>query len=168
MSNDDYIIVGKIGAPYGVKGWLKIVSFTETIADILNYDPWYLEDHGTWKQIKIDDAKPHGKGIIAKLTGYDSPEVARVLTGKRVGIKREQLGALAQHEYYWAELEGLTVINQHGDTLGKIIYIIETGSNDVLVVKGDGKEFAIPYLLHETVINIDLSKQEMHVNWDVI
>ena len=169
MSNDTgYIIVGKIGAPYGVQGWLKIVSFTEAITDIMNYDPWYLEEQGTWKQIKLVGTKPHGKGLIAKLTGYDSPEVARVLTGKRLAIKREQLSKLEQHEYYWAELEGLTVIDQHEKVLGKIAYIIETGSNDVLVVKGDGKEFAIPYLLNETVISIDLSKQEMHVNWDLI
>ena len=168
QTESGFIIVGKIGAPYGVQGWLKIVSYTETIANIIQYDPWYLEDRGTWQQIKVSHARPHGKGVIAKLPGYDSPETARALTGKRIGIKREQLSTLAQHEYYWAELEGLTVIDQHGTTLGKIIYIIETGSNDVLVVKGDGKEHAIPYRLGETVTSIDLTRQVMQVNWDLI
>jgi 16S rRNA processing protein RimM len=168
QTESGFIIVGKIGAPYGVQGWLKIVSYTETIANIIQYDPWYLEDKGIWQQIKVTNARPHGKGVIAKLPGYDSPETARALTGKRIGIKREQLSTLAQHEYYWAELEGLTVIDQHGTTLGKIIYIIETGSNDVLVVKGDGKEHAIPYRLGETVTSIDLTRQVMQVNWDLI
>ncbi|MES2218819.1 MAG: ribosome maturation factor RimM [Pseudomonadota bacterium] len=169
MQNDkDYIVIGKVGTTYGVQGWLKIVSYTESTADIIQYDPWYLEDKRTWQQIKVSVARPHGKGIIAKLSGYDSPEAARTLTGKKIGIKREQLNTLAQHEYYWAQLEGLTVIDQHGAVLGKIIYIIETGSNDVLVVKGDGKEFAIPYRLGETIINIDLAEQVMKVNWDLI
>jgi 16S rRNA processing protein RimM len=169
MQNDkDYIVVGKIGTTYGVQGWLKIVSYTETITDIIQYNPWFLEDKRGWQQIKVSDTRPHGKGIIAKLAGYDSPEAARALTGKKIGIKREQLSTLPQHEYYWAQLEGLTVIDQRGDTLGKIIYIIETGSNDVLVVKGDGSEFAIPYRLGDTVTNIDLDKQVMQVNWDLI
>jgi 16S rRNA processing protein RimM len=168
QTDNDFIVVGKIGTTYGVQGWLKIVSFTESITNIIDYDPWYLEDKRSWQQIKVVDAHPHGKGIVAKLAGYDSPEAARTLTGKKIAIKREQLSTLPQHEYYWAQLEGLTVIDQHGTTLGKIIYIIETGSNDVLVVKGEGKEIAIPYRMGETVTKVDLAEQVMLVNWDLI
>lgn len=164
---DDYIIVGQIGSTYGVKGWLKILSYTEMVSNILEYNPWYLEDATGWKTIKIEDGQSHGKGIIAKLSGYNNPEEARLLSGKKIAILRSQLPELAKDEYYWSDLKGLTVIDQHGATLGKVIYLIATGSNDVLVVKGT-KEHAIPYLPGKVVTNIDLAKGEMHVNWEVI
>jgi 16S rRNA processing protein RimM len=164
--DNEYVVIGKIGATYGIKGWLKIVSFTESIINIINYNPWYIEEHKSWQPLKMNEARPHGKGIIAKISGFDTPEQARLLTGKQIAIKRSQLAPLQQHEYYWAELEGLTVINQHNETLGKIIYLIETGSNDVFVVKGD-KEHAIPYL-PEVITDINLAEKIMRVNWDVI
>lgn len=164
---NEYVIVGKVGTTYGIKGWLKIVSFTESTADILDYDPWYLEEKNAWKQVKISDAHEHGKGVIAKFADIETPEQARLLTGKSIAIQRSQLATLKKDEYYWADLKGLTVINHNGEELGKIIYLIATGSNDVLVVKGD-KEHAIPYLPGETVISIDLAKQTMHVNWEML
>jgi 16S rRNA processing protein RimM len=88
-----------------------------------------------------------------------------VLTGKKIAIRREQRAKLKKNEYYWSDLEGLTVINQHDTVLGKISYLIETGSNDVFVVKGD-KEHAIPYLLGDVVISIDLDTRIMRVNWE--
>jgi len=168
MKQTDYVIIGKIGTTYGVQGWVKVFSFTEWTNDILGYGPWYIENAEGWEQIDISDGHPHGKGVVVKFTGYDNPEQARLLTGKKIGIRRSQLPALHEDEYYWSDLEGLTVINQHGTTLGKVIYLIETGSNDVLVVKNDedDKELAIPYLPDEVVIRIDLKNQVMHVNWD--
>jgi 16S rRNA processing protein RimM len=163
----EQIVVGKIGAPYGIKGWLKITSFTQPLMNILDYDPWYLQQGQTWKPVTIEAGHQHGKGIIVKFADFDTPEKARILTGTTIAVMREQLPALTQREYYWADLEGLTVINYTGEVLGKIIYLMETGSNDVLVVKGD-KELAIPYLLDEVIINIDLAKKEMHVHWDAI
>jgi 16S rRNA processing protein RimM len=163
----EYTIIGKIGAPYGVKGWVKITSFTETIADILDYAPWLMQDGQGWKTVEMTDGRQHGKGIVVKFAGCDSPEKARLLTGKALAIPRSQLPKLKKHEYYWSDLEGLTVINQRGEVLGKIVYLMATGSNDVLVVKGD-KEHAIPYLLNETITSIDLKERVMHVNWDLI
>ena len=165
--NREYIPIGKIGATFGIKGWLKIISYTAETADILNYAPWYLEENQAWKPLKITAGKLHGKGIVVKMAGLDTPEQARLLTGKIIAINRSQLPALKKQEYYWSDLEGLTVINQHGDIIGKVAYLIETGSNDVLVVKGE-KEFAIPYLPGDVVTSIDLSEQVMRVNWDII
>lgn len=164
---NEYVIVGKIGAAYGIQGWLKIISFTETLTDILDYDPWYIEDNLEWKLMDVESGKPHGKGVIVKLKHISNPEEARLLTGKKIAIKRSQLPALAKNEYYWRDLEGLTVINHNGDVLGKIAFIMSTGSNDVLVVKGD-KEYAIPYLPDDVITSIDLDKQVMHVKWDLI
>ena len=163
-----YIVIGKIGATYGIRGWLKIHSYTEFGANILEYKPWYLSRlQNEWYAVDVEDGKMHGKGVIAKFAGVNSPEEARLLIGKEIAIHRSQLPTLQKNEYYWSDLEGLTVINQAGQTLGKVIYLIETGSNDVLVIKGD-KEYAIPYLPGTVILNVDLEKHEIHVDWELI
>jgi 16S rRNA processing protein RimM len=163
-----YIIVGKIGSTYGIQGWLKVFSFTEEMANILDYEPWYLEEGSTWQAIQRNAAREHGKCVIAKFAGCNTPEQARLLTGKKIAVKRSQLPDLAKGEYYWKDLEGLTVINQDGDALGKVKYLIETGANDVLVIEHQGKEHAIPYLPGNVVTRIDLDKQEIQVDWELI
>ena len=170
MSKTDaeYVVVGKIGSTYGIHGWLKIFSYTEVMTDILDYNPWYLENGDTWEPIQIKSGREHGKSLVAHLSGYDSPEKARLLTGKKIAIPRSQLPALPANTYYWRDLEGLMVIDQHDKELGEILYLLETGSNDVLVIKYQGKEHAIPYLPGKVVKEIDLVKQTMHIDWDLI
>lgn len=164
---EEHIAIGKVGAPYGVKGWVKIHSFTEWVTNILDYTPWYLEDKNGWQLIKVTDGHQHGKGLVAKIEGYNTPEQSRLLTGKLIGIKRSQLPPLKKDEYYWSDLEGLTVINQENKTLGTVAYVLETGANDVLVIKND-KEHAIPYLPGSVIVSVDLEKREIHVNWELI
>jgi len=166
-AESDYLVVGKMGSTYGVQGWLKILSYTEKVNNILGFDPWYIEDGVNWKAVHIEESREHGKGIIVKFAGLNNPETARLWSGKKIAILRSQLPALPKNEYYWSDLKNLTVIDQHGKTLGKIIYLIETGSNDVLVVKGD-KEYAIPYLPGRVVKDINLDDGVMHVDWEAI
>lgn len=163
----DYVIIGKIGATYGIKGWLKITTFTQVADSVLDYTPWYLQENNTWRPMEVQDGRRHGKTIIAKLKGYDTPEAARLLTGRNIAVQRSQLAVLKQHEYYWSDLIGLNVVNQDGVDFGKIAYIMETGTNDVLVVKGE-KEHGIPYLPGDVIINVDLENKVVHVNWDLI
>lgn len=165
----EYLVIGKIGSAYGVKGWVKVYSFSDDRLSILQYNPWYLADGDDWKAIKLEDGRAHGKGIVAKLEGYETPETVRLLASKEIAIKREHLAPLTQGEYYWADLEGLTVINQNNVVLGKIAYLMETGANDVIVFKDEaGKEHALPYLPGRVVKEIDLNQGVMHVDWDLI
>jgi len=167
-ADEKYIIVGKIGAVYGLKGWLKIHSYTESGASILEYSPWYLSKNGqNFREIRVEEGKPHGKGLIAKLDGMKTPEEARLFTGCKIYIDRAQLPQLEQDEYYWSDLEGLNVIDQNGNNLGKVIYLIETGANDVLVVKGE-KERAIPYLPGKFITKVDLPNKQILVDWEDI
>lgn len=167
-ADTEYVVVGRIGSTYGVQGWLKIFSFTNVMKDILNYTPWYLENGNEWKRIQINSGREHGKSLVAHLSGYDTPEQARALTGKKIAVKRSQLPVLPKDQYYWNDLQGLIVIDQHGKELGKIVYLLETGSNDVLVIEHQGKEYAIPYLPGKVVMNIDLAHQTMRVDWDLM
>jgi 16S rRNA processing protein RimM len=166
-SPDEYIPVGKVGATYGIKGWVKIHSFTEWVGSIFDFTPWYLEDAHGWQLTKVSDGREHGKGLIAKFNGFDNPEQSRLLTGKVIAIKRSQLPRLEKNEFYWSDLEGLTVIDQSGKVLGTVLYILDTGANDVLIIKND-KEYAIPYLPGSVILSVDLEKREIHVDWELI
>ncbi len=163
-----HIVVGKVGSTYGIQGWLRIHAFTDWGANILNYKPWYLRFASEpWKSYQVEQGRIHGKGVIAKFAGINSPEEARLLTGAMVAIERSQLPPLKKNEYYWADLIGLTVLNKRGERLGEVIYLMATGSNDVLVVKGE-TEFAIPYLFDKVILEINLEKREIHVDWELI
>lgn len=162
-----YIIIGKFGSTYGVHGWIKIRAYTEFGASILEYTPWYINrQKNLWSTITVESGRVHGNGIIAKIAGIETPEQARLLTGISIAITRSQLPVLKENEYYWSDLIGLTVINKNGEILGKVMNLMETGSNDVLIVKGE-KEHAIPYLMGKVIMNIDLKKQEIHVDWEL-
>jgi 16S rRNA processing protein RimM len=163
-----YITVGKIGSTFGVQGWLKVQTFTEFGTNILDYKPWYLtDDEKEYQATIIEDGLTQGGQIIVKFTGYNTPEDARVLTNKLISVTREQLPPLQKNEYYWSDLNGLTVINKKGEILGKVIYLMQTGANDVLVIQGT-KEHAIPYLPGDVITCVDLAKQEIHVDWELI
>src|SRR5579872_2777730 len=119
-----YIITGKVGVTYGIKGWLKIHSYTEKASHILNYNPWYIEEFSGWQPFQLEEGREQGKTLVAKLAGIENPERAKKLAGKKIAIKREQLLPLPENEYYWADLEGLQVIDQKGQNLGQVIYLI--------------------------------------------
>lgn len=165
-ADTDYIIVGKIGSTYGIQGWVKIRAYTEYGPAILDYSPWHIRDNQNWILVNVEAGRVNGNNIIVKLSGFNTPEAARSLTGAAIGVTRSQLPQLKENEYYWSDLIGLTVINKSGSMLGKVIYLMATGSNDVLVVKGE-KEFAIPYLLDSVIQGIDLDNQEIHVDWEL-
>lgn len=167
-SNDDYIIVGKIGAPYGVRGWVKIQSFTEPLENILHYQPWFFADkQNNWQEVATESRQVHGLSLMAKFADVDSPEAARLLTGKTIAIPRDLLPKLNNDEYYWSDLQGLTVLDKEGKALGIVTSLMETGANDVLIVKGE-KEFAVPYLPGKSILSIDLEKREIRVDWEPI
>jgi len=169
-----YVVVGKIGAPYGVRGWVKLYSFTEPSDNLLDYDPWYTYpinnktpatgDNG-WIIAPVTEAKTHGKGFVAKFKGADDREAAARLTGQEIAIRRDQLPPTADGEYYWSDLQGLAVLTVDGVSLGVVDHLLETGANDVLVVKGD-RERLIPYVLGPIVKAVDLDAGTLQVDWD--
>jgi len=166
-ANKAYIIVGKFGSTYGVNGWIKIHAYTEFNENILEYRPWYIQRENKWTPITIESGRMQGDRVLVKLAGINSPEEARLMTGVPIAVTRSQLPKLKENEYYWSDLIGLTVINKDGAVLGKVVYLMETGSNDVLVIKGD-KEHAIPYLFGTVIKDIDLNKHEIHVDWELL
>lgn len=160
-----FIVVGRISGVYGVRGWVKVFAYTRHREDILAYSPWYLRIAGEWKPLDVEDGRIHGKGIVAKLAGYEDRDAAARLLNTEIAVTRAQLPALAEGEYYWADLIGLDVVTANGVALGRVDHLLETGANDVLVVEGE-RERLIPFVPGQVVLDIDLGAGVILVDWD--
>ena len=158
------VIIGRFGSVHGVKGDIKVFLYTDPPELALECFPWQVEIKGEWQPINIIETKWHSNQLLVHIDNIDDRDIAKQYTNKNIGIEREQLPQLKEGEYYWADLIGLTVINQNSKILGKIDYFEATGSNDVFVVKGE-KEYCLPYL-DDIVKEIDLETGTMKVNWD--
>jgi 16S rRNA processing protein RimM len=158
------VIIGRLGHSYGVKGWLKVHSFTDPPERILQYQPWQVQHQQEWHFIKVVDFSCRHKTILAKLDGCDTPEMAKTYANDTIAVERDQLPALPQGEYYWADLIGLRVINQEGIDFGVVDSLFATGSNDVLVIKGD-RQRLLPYT-NQVIQQVDLANGTLLVAWD--
>lgn len=157
--------MGRIGGPYGVKGWLHVVEYTAAPEKLLAFDQWYLNRRGRWNSIELLEGRRHGKGLVVRLAGIDDREAAAALKGTEIGIYRDQLPAPGEQEYYWSDLEGLQVVTTDGRELGHVHHLIETGANDVLVVRGE-REILVPYIKGQVIRAVDLAARVIEVDWD--
>jgi 16S rRNA processing protein RimM len=158
------LLVGKINGFFGVQGWVKIFSYTEPRKNILEYQPWFFIDNGTYKVIEITTGREQSKTIIAHVKGIDNRDQAGQLIGKGLYINKDQLPELSNVEHYWYELTGFQVINKNQVDLGVVDYLVDTGSNNVLVTKGD-KEHWIPYI-EPFLVSVDKQNRVISVDWD--
>jgi 16S rRNA processing protein RimM len=165
MSDDGMIILGRISGLFGVRGWVKIYSHTSPREGILGYKTWFLKRNGGWQEQKLAAGHAQGKGVVAKLAGFDDRDQAAGLVGLDIGVRRAQLPKLGPGEFYWTDLEGLRVENLEGADLGVVSHLFETGANDVMVVKGE-RERLIPYTRGEAVKEVDLQAGRILVDWD--
>jgi 16S rRNA processing protein RimM len=164
--SEEFIPVGKISGAFGVKGWMKIYSFTDPRDNILRYSPLYISLKGEWVEAKVVGGQVQGKGIVMGLANVTDRDQVISLVGAELAIKNTQLAPAEDGEFYWSDLIGLTVINNQQETLGTVDHMLETGAHDVLVVIDDEKqERLIPFVLDEIVEQVDLDKQIIHVDW---
>ena len=168
----DKIVIGAISGVFGVKGWVKVFSETEPRENILNYSPWLIEINKQWQSVKVVTGKKHGKVVIAQLDGVDDRNHAETLKRARIAIYPSQLPRTTESEFYWRDLKGLNVLNQQGYEFGQVVDILETGANDVLVIKSNNKdekgkhqEYLIPYVWQQVILNVDLDESFIEVDW---
>lgn len=166
MSAQQYIVVGEISGVFGVKGWVKVYSFTEPRENILNYSPWVLRKGSETKSVAVLDGSLQGKAVVACLSGITDRDLAASLGGYEIVIDDALLPEAEPGEYYWRDLIGLKVETEQGVPLGVVDYLLETGANDVLVVKDGDKERLIPFLQGQFVKHINLESGMMIVDWD--
>lgn len=156
--------MGRIVGVFGVKGWIKLESDTRPRKAIFNYGPWALGLKGGWQRRALITGKPRGNGLVARIEGVDDRDQAYELVGVEIALPRDELPAAEQGAVYWADLQGCTVVNQLGIEFGKVASLMETGANDVLVVR-NGRERLIPYI-DEVIEEVDLNNRRIRVNWE--
>jgi 16S rRNA processing protein RimM len=160
------VLVGRIAGVYGVKGWVRIESWTEPRTRIFRYQPWWLRAGSGETKIDGAEGREQGKGLVACLPGIDDREQAASLIGCDIEVPRSALPAPRAGEVYWADLEGCEVVTVDGVALGRISHLVETGANDVLVVRDGARERLIPYVRDEYVTEVDLDAGRVTVDWD--
>lgn len=166
---DEPLVLGRISGLYGVKGWVKVFSYTEPREAILTYKGSLINRDGHWRDVRLVEGRRQGKAIIARIDGIDDRDAAAELIGSDLGVVREQLPDTASGEYYWADLEGLKVVHRGGRSLGKVAYLLATGANDVLVVKDEAngnRETLVPFVAESVVLDVDLANGVINVDWD--
>jgi len=179
INTNDYVIIGQIGAPYAIKGWVHLQSFMEEQAGIMDFAHWQLKaENDSWQPVRVTNIRPHGKGFVAKLELIDNPEQAALFTNRYIAVERDFLPELATEEHYWVDLLQLEVFDQANTRLGIVTSILETGANDVLVVTdvpeisyhaqnvAGVKEYLIPYIPGQYVLQVDSAAKKILVAWD--
>lgn len=171
MPDVNEIRLGSINGSHGVKGWLKVFSYTDPLEAILDYSPWILRKGGVEKEITIKDGQASGKRLIVQIEGVDTRDQAEDLIGYEVHVNMDAIPDLEEGELYWFQLEGLVVKNSFGEVLGKIDHMLETGANDVMVVEAtndsiDKEQRLIPYLEDDVVKQVDQEAGVVIVDWD--
>lgn len=165
------VTMGRIGRLYGIKGWLKLISYTDPQDNILDFRNLFAFIGGRWQGIEMDQSKVHGKGLIAHFAGYDDPDEARNLTGVELAVQVKDLPALEEDDFYWHELVGMRVVTEAGQFLGTVAKLLETGANDVLVIAAtegsiDDKERLVPYLPERVIKQVSRAERSITVDWD--
>jgi len=161
---DRLLAMGRIVGVFGVEGWVKVESFSEPRTNLGRYRPWQVALPGGELRVARPQLRPHGKGLVAKLDGVNDRDAAAALVGAEIRVPRERLPKAKAGEFYWADLEGLTVRTVDGVDLGSVSHLISTGANDVLVVRGD-RERLLPYI-PDVVRRVDAGAGLIEVDWD--
>jgi len=160
---DRVVILGSIGAPFGVQGWVKVRSYTEPLDNILNYGVWLLGRAGRWQAVEVQDSRVTGKGVLAKLAGIDTPEEARLHTGVDIGVARSDMPPPPPGEYYWGDLEGLQALGNDGVVLGRVDHFRSTPAGALVVIRGE-REHWIPFV-KDRIVKVDLDAGRIVFDW---
>lgn len=167
------IVLGRIIAPYGVNGWLRLHPFGDDPERWREIERWWLgsdeQDFSGWRAWPLQAMRRQGKGWVVKLTGVDDRDGAERLVGSFVGAPRSALPATAQDEYYWADLVGLSVVNEKQESLGRVTELIESGAHAVMVVVagegGQAQQRLLPFV-GKVVKIVDVPAGVIRVDWE--
>lgn len=172
LAESDVLVVGKVVGVYGIKGWVKVHSLTDPIKNIFDYQPWYLKTDKGWIAVEITAGRPQGKGLVAQFDGEtDRNQALERYVGCEIATPRGVLPKLEQDDYYWSDLIGLRVRTVSGADLGTVASMMETGANDVMIVRGDSnsldrQERIVPWVLDRFVKEVDRTAGYLVVDWD--
>lgn len=168
---ESLVQIGHVHTPYGIKGWVWVMSRTEPIANIFEYGPWFLERGGLFEAVELKARREQGKGLVAQFANCDDRNAAERLNGSAIWVPKSSLPALDDDDYFWSELIDMQVITEQNVLLGRIHALMETGANDVIVVRAcdgsvDGEERLLPWLPGRVIRFVDRERKRVTVDWD--
>lgn len=160
-------MLGKIVGAYGVRGWVKIKSYTDPPENLLGYEQLLIGRTGhppdRWTSVKLEDGRMTAKGVLGKVKGIDTPEEARARIGVELGVWRSQMPPPPPGQYYWADLEGLTAQSPSGERLGTVDHFRSTPAGTMIVIRGE-RELWVPFV-KERVVQVDLASGRIVLDW---
>jgi 16S rRNA processing protein RimM len=163
-AREKWVILGRVSGVFGVKGWLKVQSYTEPRDNIVGFGAWTLRLQGVDHDFEVEDGHSHAGSVVAKLQGIDDRDRAREWVGAEIVVARARLPETAAGQLYWADLEGLEVRTTTGIVLGKVDHLLATGGNDVLVLDSVPQRL-IPFVVDAVVKEVDLEMGFIVVDW---
>lgn len=150
--------MGRVAGPYGVRGWLRVVPYSDERDALVGHGEWWVGD----ELRRVEDAKQHGAAVVAKLEGVETPEAAQALKGRTVAVPRSSFSAPEEGRYYYADLVGLEVVNLQGERLGRVASLDSNGAHDVMALD-EGRRLLpwVPHVVHK----VDLAAGRIEVDW---
>ncbi|HVY66663.1 MAG TPA: ribosome maturation factor RimM [Gammaproteobacteria bacterium] len=161
---DKTVTLGRISGVFGVKGWVKVHSYTEPRDNVVRFRTWTLKVHGGERRFDVEAGHAQGAGVVAKLSGLDDRDQARELIGADIVVERSELPPCAPGEYYWTDLEGLEVRTTTGQVLGTVDHLLATAGHDVLVLAGQPQRL-IPFVQGRIIHEVDLDAGTIVADW---
>ena len=157
--------MGRVASAFGIKGWVKIQPFSEYVDSLLEYKAWYMgHENGPWRQVEVVDCEAHDRTLAVQFSDCPDRTAAEKLKGFLIAVPRSSLPQQDESEYYWTDLIGMKVVNETGEVLGTVAELLETGANDVLIVRGSGPDVLIPFL-QSVVKHVDMAAKTIQVDW---
>ncbi|MGK2953766.1 MAG: ribosome maturation factor RimM [Thiobacillus sp.] len=161
--SNDWLVMGRIAAPFGVKGWVKVQTFCEDPGTLMDFESWRVGRGEQQKQYSVEAIQDHSNTLVAKLVGIDDRDAAYALRGQEISVAKNELPPPEENEFYWSDLIGLKAVNREGVELGRVDSLLETGAQDVLVIKGT-REHLIPFVA-AFVGKVDVAGGTIEVDW---
>jgi len=159
------VIMGRVASAFGIRGWVKIQPFSEFVDSLLDYKTWYVgHENGPWRKVDVVQAETHDKTLAVQFPDCPDRNAAEKLKGLLIAVPRSSLPAQEEGEYYWADLIGMSVVNEAGEALGRVVEVRDTGANDVLIVRDKGPDILIPFLT-SVIKHVDVQARIIQVAW---
>jgi 16S rRNA processing protein RimM len=158
--------MGRILAPYGVKGWVKVEAFSADPEALAAYPAWWVGRNGDWKQMQVAESVLHSGKLAARLQGCEERNAALALKGSELAVRRDALPPSAENEFYQADLVGLEVVNGKGEALGKVVEIFEHGAHPVMRIVAGETERLLPFV-EQVVRQVDTAGGRIRVEWEL-
>jgi 16S rRNA processing protein RimM len=161
------IVMGRIVAPYGVKGWVRIEPYSADPGSLVNYPSWWVGRNGDWRELKVaQSVLQHGASLVARFELCSERDAALALKGSDVALKREALPQNESNEFYWADLVGLRVVNLKDEELGVVAGLFENGAHPVMRVVDGENERLLPFI-EQVIRGVDMAEGRIRVEWEL-